>query len=171
LDLIEKAIRLKQQVVEADEKEAAGRLVLNFGHTIGHSLEKLENFRLGHGTAIALGQIMESRLSMQLGFLKKTDFFEIFSVFKKSHFPLVFSQGISPALLKEAFLFDKKASRGPRFILLKEIGKAVPHSLSIEIPEAVLKETLVWGSRRFASKTDLPIYETTQTKGQPTLHL
>lgn len=151
-DLIEKAILLKKNIVEADENEEGLRHSLNFGHTIGHALEKLENFQMAHGQAIALGQIIESYLSHKMGFLNKADFFEIFQAFKTFGFDLLFSQQIGYQDLQKALLLDKKAQSTPKFILLKEIGQVLEDSLALKIDPLKLKESLIWANRRFASK-------------------
>jgi 3-dehydroquinate synthase len=60
---IETAVRLKTAVVDADPREAGRRMLLNFGHTVGHALEALSGYRLSHGAAVAIGMVHELRLA------------------------------------------------------------------------------------------------------------
>ena len=61
-------------MVERDPKEQGERALLNFGHTIGHAIEKLSDFSLYHGECVGLGIVAASYLSMQLGHISKEDF-------------------------------------------------------------------------------------------------
>jgi 3-dehydroquinate synthase len=56
--IIQRCIELKRDVVEADEFEKNERMLLNFGHTLGHAVEKLSNYQLPHGSAVALGMCL-----------------------------------------------------------------------------------------------------------------
>ncbi|MFN0059817.1 MAG: 3-dehydroquinate synthase family protein [Planctomycetota bacterium] len=61
--LIERAIRLKGEVVTADERDSGQRLLLNFGHTVGHAIESWSGFQVSHGAAVARGMAIELRLA------------------------------------------------------------------------------------------------------------
>lgn len=65
--LIVRSVEIKAEVVSKDEKETGPRKLLNFGHTIGHSVESLSGYRLLHGEAIAIGMVAEARLAERLG--------------------------------------------------------------------------------------------------------
>jgi 3-dehydroquinate synthase len=67
LELITRAVRVKAEVVAADETEAGRRAILNFGHTIGHALEAASGYDLLHGEAVALGMIAALDLGAELG--------------------------------------------------------------------------------------------------------
>lgn len=67
-DVIRKSVSVKKEVVEADERDTGERQKLNFGHTIGHSIEKLSNFALAHGIAVAKGMAAEARAAERLRF-------------------------------------------------------------------------------------------------------
>lgn len=68
-EIILRAASVKVEVVQADEREAGQRRVLNFGHTVGHALESMEEFEgLSHGEAVAAGMMLETRLGVKLGF-------------------------------------------------------------------------------------------------------
>lgn len=68
-NVITRAVKIKAGVVERDEKETGERRLLNFGHTIGHALETISNYKLLHGYAVAYGILVEATLSHLLGFL------------------------------------------------------------------------------------------------------
>src|SRR5210317_1397107 len=62
-DLIARCCKIKAAVVEADEKESDLRRILNFGHTIGHAVEAVSEYRVAHGSAVAMGMVAEARLA------------------------------------------------------------------------------------------------------------
>ncbi len=64
---LERALEVKIQVVESDPFEEGRRAVLNLGHTVGHALERLSDFRLRHGEAVAIGMVAAARISVELG--------------------------------------------------------------------------------------------------------
>ena len=66
-ELVRRAMAVKIQVIEHDPYEAGSRAVLNFGHTIGHAVELVSNFKLRHGEAVAIGMVAEARIAEQIG--------------------------------------------------------------------------------------------------------
>ncbi|MDP3387741.1 MAG: 3-dehydroquinate synthase [Eubacteriales bacterium] len=81
--VIHESIRLKALVVTADEKESDYRKILNFGHTIGHGLELLDNFGLSHGQAVAAGMIFESVIAYDRNLISKEYLDEITALCSK----------------------------------------------------------------------------------------
>jgi 3-dehydroquinate synthase len=67
---ISRAIALKKRVVETDEYDVDKRMVLNFGHTLGHAFESGQNFAIAHGKAVGLGMLAESTFSEHMGWSK-----------------------------------------------------------------------------------------------------
>lgn len=67
LTVIRRAVAVKAKVIESDPYEHGLRQVLNFGHTLGHALEAASAYRLRHGEAVAIGMVLEARLSVELG--------------------------------------------------------------------------------------------------------
>jgi 3-dehydroquinate synthase len=65
--LIEGSVRIKSAVVAEDHREGGRRQILNFGHTIGHAIEKLRHYAMLHGDAVAIGMVAESRIAEALG--------------------------------------------------------------------------------------------------------
>ena len=65
--IITRCVEIKRDIVEKDEKESGERKLLNFGHTIGHAIEKHSGFSLTHGEAVAVGMVMITEISEKLG--------------------------------------------------------------------------------------------------------
>lgn len=124
--LIADCLEIKKELVESDPYEEKGiRRILNFGHTIGHALEQIERYQIEHGEAIAIGLLLESWLSMRLGYLQQKDFERIANICRQ--FPLKLSRRPSIHEMATAFSRDKKAAQAAaRFVLLKEIGEVMP---------------------------------------------
>lgn len=116
---------VKKAVVEKDPKELGERALLNFGHTIGHSVEKLKELTMLHGECVCLGMAAASYLSMMRGTLTKEEYEDIF------HTISLFNQPVKIDLLNaedvyEVTKLDKKMdSNQIKFILLKQIGEAM----------------------------------------------
>ena len=71
--VIERSVKVKISVVEEDERDTGSRQLLNFGHTFGHSIEKLSDYAIPHGHAVARGMVCEARAAAKLG-MTETDF-------------------------------------------------------------------------------------------------
>lgn len=126
-ELVVKAAEAKIAIAQQDPTEKGLRRVLNFGHTIAHGLEAISDFTFPHGEAVAIGCVTESYLSFQLGYLSKNDYEQIEELYQSRfrflHLPHSYERG---SLLK-ALAFDKKKSAsGVRFVLIDQIGRALP---------------------------------------------
>ena len=137
-------MRIKANVVTRDEREGGLRQVLNFGHTVGHALEAATGYRLGHGTAVAAGMLLEAELGERLGVTERGTRAKIAS----SLATLGLSLASVPSLdLEAAMRFlasDKKARSGrPRYVLLRRLGEvADEEGWSREIPESLVRDVL-----------------------------
>ena len=76
-ELVVKSCHIKREVVEKDPKEKGERAFLNFGHTIGHAIEKLMEFTLHHGQCVAIGMVAASYLSFRKGYLTEVELADI----------------------------------------------------------------------------------------------
>ncbi len=121
-DVIERCVSIKRDVVNRDEKESGERMLLNFGHTLGHSLEKIYNFDgLSHGQAVAVGMVMITRASETAGITEKGVTDRIASLCKKYNLPVSDNAGIKE--IAEVCASDKKAGNGyVNLVLLNKIG-------------------------------------------------
>lgn len=69
VELVERAIRVKAEVVGVDLKEAGLREILNYGHTLGHAIEQAEGYRMRHGEAVAIGMVFAAELAHRAGLI------------------------------------------------------------------------------------------------------
>jgi 3-dehydroquinate synthase len=118
--------RLKAAVVTADEREEQGaRAVLNFGHTLGHAIEALTEYReLLHGEAVAIGMVAAARVSCALGRCEQATAARLERLLKRAGLPTEIPRGLTPAALALAMKTDKKSGDGRiRFVCLEEIGR------------------------------------------------
>ncbi len=124
---IEKAARVKIACIEKDFTERGLRRILNFGHTVGHAIEAIAHYQIGHGEAVALGTVVESSLSHQLGYLSKSELEEIQMRYKEAGFSLKLPLQYDRKQFLEAISYDKKKLNGAiRFVLIDKIGHAMP---------------------------------------------
>ena len=122
--LVEKSCSIKRLVVEKDPTEKGERALLNLGHTIGHAIEKLMDFKLLHGQCVALGTVAAAHISWKRGLLNTEEFFEIRDMMVGFDLPISMV-GLTPEEIIAATKLDKKMEQGSiKFILLKSIGKA-----------------------------------------------
>jgi 3-dehydroquinate synthase len=121
-EVVSRSVKAKVDVVEKDEKEAGLRRLLNFGHTIGHAIERDQ--KLLHGQAVALGMVLASRLSVNLGMLKASDADLIEKVIASAGLPLEMSLN-ADKIFSNIRKDKKKSGDLIHFILLDGPGKAV----------------------------------------------
>jgi len=123
-ELISAAVRIKAEVVSADEREGDLRRILNFGHTIGHALEaETEYVRFLHGEAIAWGMLAAARLAELCGMLPAVDAARIGKVICR-YGPLPQANGVNPDHLIARLISDKKTLQGKvHFVLPTQIGE------------------------------------------------
>ena len=120
--VVKRCCEIKASVVEKDPYDRGIRAILNFGHTIGHAVEKEKHFALLHGQCVALGMIGAGRLSVDRGLLEPGDFQRILAVMKSFSLP-VRTEGLDASSVISACLSDKKREQGKlKFVLLNGIG-------------------------------------------------
>ena len=128
-NIVYQSCNIKRHVVENDPKEKGERALLNFGHTIGHAIEKLANFRLLHGDCVSIGACAAAFLSMKRGMISPEEYDSIVHTFESYHLPVSLSETdshINSRQVVSATKLDKKMESGHiKFILLQEIGSAV----------------------------------------------
>ncbi len=127
---------VKADIVEKDEREESGeRMKLNFGHTLGHAIEKVVG--LPHGEAISIGIVAAARFSVTKGLLAKVEVDRVESLLKKIGLPTKLEY--DKKLIIDAIRKDKKR-RGDEinFVLLEKIGKAKVEKININELEVVL---------------------------------
>lgn len=125
-EVISRAVRTKAGVVERDECESGERMVLNFGHTIGHALEKLADYRVLHGQAVAVGILVEAQLAHNLGKLSAGELAAIQTMLTRLDTPVSVLKRFTPTKIIAMTKGDKKSLAGhARYVILKKIGWVV----------------------------------------------
>lgn len=123
-EMIFRSCDIKREVVERDPKEKGERALLNFGHTIGHAIEKLSDFKLSHGSCVGLGMVAASYLSKSLGNLSDEELSDIENTL--ANFGLKTRvDGFDAAAVLMASKSDKKmVGNQVKFVLLQTPGEA-----------------------------------------------
>ena len=125
--MVMKNCDIKRNVVEIDPKEKGIRAYLNFGHTIGHAIEKLANFKLGHGQCVSLGMICALHLSNKLGYISDDEIVDITNTLKSYNLPVSIS-GLDAHDILMASKSDKKMQGDKiKFTILKKVGQAASY--------------------------------------------
>ncbi|MCX6988303.1 MAG: 3-dehydroquinate synthase [Chlamydiae bacterium] len=149
--LILKAIEAKIAIIQQDPTEQSLRRILNFGHTIGHALERISEYAMPHGQAVAIGCVAEAYLSLHLGYLSSQDFAQIHGMYQM--LPLQLPSAYTRSKLFESMTYDKKKASGKiRFVLIDRIGHAIPFTgeYCAAVAHEKLGSTLDWMERSFA---------------------
>lgn len=122
-EIVIRSVNIKSAVVSRDEKEKGERVTLNFGHTIGHALEKISNYTLLHGYAVAYGILIEASISHLLGILEVEHLLSIKKVFSQLGFNANDLKDVDLTALISATKNDKKMKLNTvHYTLLKSIG-------------------------------------------------
>jgi len=144
--VVGRCVAYKAAIVAADEREAGERMVLNYGHTIGHGIEAAAGYRgLTHGEAVALGMTLEARLAARLGVCDPVLVDRQTRVLASLGLPVRLAglaRGKAPASerVRAAMAHDKKARAGGlRFVLPETLGRTV---IRDDVPPALVEEVL-----------------------------
>jgi 3-dehydroquinate synthase len=130
-ELVERSVRVKAHVVGEDLTEKGLREILNYGHTLGHAIERAERYRWRHGAAVSIGLVYAAALARLLGRLDDATADRHRAVLEAVGLPTRYRADAFPALL-ETMRIDKKA-RGNRIRFVVLDGLARP--ISIEEPD------------------------------------
>lgn len=138
-DLVSRCVRAKASVVEEDERDTGLRHILNYGHTLGHAIERIEAYEgASHGEAVAVGMLFAAHLAELTGLAAP-------GLVARHHRVLVplglpARQGLpDPDAVLEALRLDKKYRGGVRFVLLEDLGRP---RLVEDVAESVVVEAL-----------------------------
>ena len=124
-EMVMRSCSVKKLVVEKDPKEQGDRALLNFGHTIGHAIEKAKHFEMVHGECIALGMVAAAYISWKHNWLSMDEYYEVRDMFVPFNLPISIDS-IDPEEILRLTKSDKKMEGSQiKFVLLKKVGKAV----------------------------------------------
>ncbi|AHF79878.1 3-dehydroquinate synthase [Thermococcus paralvinellae] len=134
-ELIRECVNVKLRIVEEDLRESGKRRILNLGHTVGHAIEKVSNYKIKHGLAVAIGLMASALIAEKInGFDsgKVEELLDRFGLPKRHNF--------EPKELLKAMKIDKKAWYGRLvFILPEDIGKVFIEEIDEKVVLAVLE--------------------------------
>ena len=138
--LVRRNCEIKVEVVRKDEREEGLRAILNFGHTVGHALESLSDYRtLRHGEGVAIGMVVAARIATLLGLASKEVEQDVCALLEAFGLPTRIPE-TSAAAIVHSMKADKKSLGGaPRFVLPRALGKM---ELGCEVPAAVVKKAI-----------------------------
>lgn len=125
LDIVSACYRFKARVVQQDERDAGPRLVLNFGHTLGHALEAVPvPRRLRHGEAVALGMVAAADAALHLGLADPGVAERLRTLLARLGLPTAYAARLTPPVI-ERLAGDKKSNdENVRFVVVPRIGEA-----------------------------------------------
>lgn len=135
--------RIKRDVVEKDPTEKGDRALLNFGHTLGHAIEKLMDFQMFHGQCVALGCLAAAYISAGRGLVSMDEVDTMRETMAMFGLPVALNKtGLDPAQIVKATKNDKKMDSGTiKFILLKCVGDAY---VDRTVSDEEMMESLDW---------------------------
>lgn len=138
--IVRRSCEIKASVVGQDEKEAGLRRILNFGHTLGHAIEKETGYlRYNHGEAVAIGMMGAAFISASLGLVEQTAVERLASLLTRLSLPTV-AKGCAVDSIYADIFRDKKTVGGRvTWVLMEGIGRV---KTLIDVPEAVVKEAI-----------------------------
>ena len=120
--MISECVKMKRDLVQADEFDTGARRLLNLGHTIAHAAEQCSDFRISHGEAVAIGLAKILRAAAKRGICNEADRDRVIGILEKYGLPT--ECGFSADELAEACMADKKIAGGRLHLVVPEaIGR------------------------------------------------
>lgn len=128
--IIEKCCKIKSQIVEVDERDTKERMLLNFGHTLGHTIEKYYNYsKYSHGEAVALGMLHIVKKGEEMGLTLPGTYQKLKRLIEIYNLPSEFPQMDSDRI-KDIVMLDKKGiAEEMNIVLIREIGEGFIHNI------------------------------------------
>ncbi len=128
IETIERSVRMKAAVIEEDERESGKRMLLNFGHTVGHAVEALSNFSIPHGQAVSIGMVCE----MMMAGTKGAD--RVTALLQSMEMPTDIPKEFTTEDLWDLMQSDKKSSGGVvRMAVPDRIGHGAVQAISKDL--------------------------------------
>ncbi|MFA5839299.1 MAG: 3-dehydroquinate synthase [Candidatus Margulisiibacteriota bacterium] len=138
--IVKESAKIKARVVSEDEKEAGLRMILNYGHTVGHAIESATNYRkFMHGEAVALGMIAAAYIAEELKMIDGAVVERIINLLGKLGLPTKIT-GVSCRKIGNGLIKDKKVREGKiNFVLPEKIGSVVVRN---DVPITAVRKAL-----------------------------
>ena len=143
--IIRTGCEIKGYVVENDERESNLRKILNFGHTIGHAVENLSDYKISHGEAISIGMVAEGKLAVEMGIWSGNELDKMTALIQKAGLPTEVPESMSVNQIIDTMKLDKKARGGNiEMVLPKSIGEmaTVDGGYGIKIDETLVEKVI-----------------------------
>jgi len=138
-EIVSRSAEIKAEVVGKDEKDLGLRAILNYGHTVGHAIESISDFRVAHGTAVALGMLAAAKISHRMGTLDKTELLRLENLIQRAGLPTMMPK-LDIGEVTRAITHDKKVLKGKvRFVLPQSLGKVF---ITDEVSPSLVEQTL-----------------------------
>lgn len=138
-EVVFRSASIKARVVEQDETDLGVRNILNFGHTVGHAIETVSGFGVGHGQAVAMGMAAVGEIAHRMGIFEESELARLKSVIECFGLPVEMPKMDAEKLL-EAMQHDKKIVGGKvRFVLPRAIGDVF---VTDEVDPSLVEEVL-----------------------------
>jgi 3-dehydroquinate synthase len=138
--LVARSIELKAEVVERDERESGERMLLNYGHTVGHALEAAAGYgTLLHGEAVAVGMQAAASIAQRLGMLRAADAERQAQLLRSLHLPLTWVDVRVDDVLERLSLDKKRVGSRQRWVLAERVGAAVVRA---DLPPEAVREAV-----------------------------
>jgi 3-dehydroquinate synthetase len=145
--LVLRSVSLKAAVVARDPLEHGERAILNFGHTLGHALERVSEYRTPHGFAVAAGMVVAACAGELAGITETGTARELAAALAALGLPVAPPANVSDAELLRATGTDKKVRQGrARYVLLRRLGEVArpdAHAWTFELAEPLVRAALV----------------------------
>lgn len=144
-NLVKMSIESKLPIMKADPTEKGLAMILEYGHTVGHAIEKLSYGKLSHGESVSIGMMVAARVSEKLGYLSKQDVKEHLDILSALKTPTKIPSNIKISdIINRIKLDNKKDINGIRFVILENIGKCVntDGSYMIKVPFDIINEAI-----------------------------
>lgn len=140
VQLIVAAIGVKRDVVQSDPYEQGRRAILNLGHTFAHAIERVSEYGISHGYAVAMGLVAAVNLSARLHHCDAALQARLENLLERLYLPTRIPRNLQPDELLAAMGSDKKKLRGRlRFVLLRDVGDVF---VTADVPSATVLQTL-----------------------------
>lgn len=138
--IIETSCAIKARVVEQDERESRYRMILNFGHTLGHAIEALTGYTTyKHGEAVAIGMVFAAKLSRETGRCSDAVCRRLTALVEKFGLPSRLPDLAADKIIESMYRDKKNRDKRIKFILAKDIGSI---EIVDQVSESVLKKVL-----------------------------
>jgi 3-dehydroquinate synthase len=141
-EVIARSCAIKADVVSQDETEQGLRAILNYGHTVGHALEQVTNYRrYKHGEAVAVGMVSAALIGEEIKVTPETVTAELLAALRRAKLPVAFPADIDPEAILTAAQRDKKTLAGRlRFVLARRIGEVF---VTGDVPQEAVARALL----------------------------